>query len=210
MCFVKTFWFSVILAFHSTACGKCSSRVWHICRDAPRPEKNPRQSECFCRARLLPFLFFCFLFLLHAGQHGTLCPRILSVLQHPRTQAGMLLLQWCCGTRRCEGTHTQRTSNKTFRNKYKATIFFFFYNGSNDMFSQTYRELKTSLQFTSALWSVLVCFVSLFWVLSLQTSLSATPTAGSCFQQMQQMIIPLCTWSAPNGLQPQLATNWWT
>lgn len=125
MCFVKTFWFSVILAFHSTACGKCRSRVWHICRDAPRPEKNPRQSECFCRARLLPFLFFCFLFLLHVGQHGTLCPRILSVLQHPRTQAGMLLLQWCCGTRRCEGTHTQRTSNKTFRNKHKAAIYFF-------------------------------------------------------------------------------------
>lgn len=99
-------WFAIIVVSYSPACGECCSWLWHICRYAPWPEETPSESECFWRARLLSFLFFCFLFVLHTGWFCALCPRILSVLQYPRAQAGLLLLQRCCGTRRCEETHT--------------------------------------------------------------------------------------------------------
>lgn len=88
------------------ACGECCSGLRHICGDATRPEETPGQSECFCRCRLLLFLFVCFLFILHPRRLRTLRPRILSVLQHPGAQAGLLLLQWCCSSRRCKKENT--------------------------------------------------------------------------------------------------------
>ena len=129
--------FIITFVFHTPACGECRSRLRHICGDAAWPEETPRQSECLCGTRLLSFLFFCLLFVFHTSWLCALCPRILSVLQHPWAQAGLLLLQWCCCTRRCEEIHAcnKHTLNsltpimhwnkhknkeyKTFKNKHK-------------------------------------------------------------------------------------------
>lgn len=109
-CFVKKLlwpWFTIIVIF--TASGECCSRIRHICRDAPRPEETSQHSERFHRAGLLPFLLLCLLVILHTGRCCARCPGIVPVFKHPRAQAWLLLLQWCCGTRRCKET-TQITS----------------------------------------------------------------------------------------------------
>lgn len=109
--FLLNLCFTISVISNSPASRQCCTGLWHICCDAPWPEETPRQSECVCRRGLFPFLLFYFLFIVHTSQPCTHRPRILAVLQHPGAQAGLLLLQWCGCTRRCE-KYTHSTLNK--------------------------------------------------------------------------------------------------